>query len=202
MANAYFDYLASISKTKINDEGVEYKGIDKIYTVDLNARTIDTPEMLSVQYDHNAEVILFEMPRYYDGVDLATTTGVVQYINADGNAGIYCIPFFDIVTKEAENKIIFPWYLSGLATKVSGKIKFNFCFYIISGEENPNFAYKLNTQARTGMILHGLDIDEMSDDEEFKKGLAYLDEPDSYKKILQELTNNFQDSATYWVDAE
>ena len=41
----------------------------------------------------------------------------------------------------------------------------------------------------------------MSDDEEFKKGLAYLDEPDSYKKILQELTNNFQDSATYWVDA-
>ena len=56
--------------------------------------------------------------------------------------------------------------------------------HIISGEENPNFAYKLNTQVRTGMILHGLDIDEMSDDEEFKKGLAYLDEPDSYKKIL------------------
>ena len=38
----------------------------------------------------------------------------------------------DIVTKEAENKIIFPWYLSGLATKVSGKIKFSFCFYIIN----------------------------------------------------------------------
>ena len=51
------------------------------------------------------------------------------------------------------------------------------------------------------MILHGLDIDEMSDDEEFKQGLAYSDEPDPYKKILQELTNNFQDSATYWVDA-
>ena len=31
MANAYFDYLASISKTKINDKGVEYTGIDKKY---------------------------------------------------------------------------------------------------------------------------------------------------------------------------
>lgn len=197
MVNAYFDYLAQIKKTELNDKGVKVDVISKIYDVDLAARTITTPEMLSVQYDHSAEVLFFEMPRYYEGMDLSTTTGVVQYINADGNAGIYCIPFYDIITKETENKIIFPWYIEGLATKAAGKIKFSFCFYIISGD---TFSYKLNTQMREGLILHGLDIDEMDDDEEFKKNLEYLQEADSYKKILNELQANFQDSATYWSD--
>ena len=197
MANAYFDYLASIGKTELNNKGIAVNEIDKIYEVDLEARKINTPEILSVQYDHSAEVIYFELPRYYDGMDLSTTVGVVQYINADGRAGIYCIPYFDIVTKETEGKIIFPWGLAGLATAAAGKIKFNFCFYTISEDR---FTYKLNTQAQTGLILHGLDIDDLADDEEFKAGLAYLNEPDAYRRILQELTTNFRDTATYWID--
>jgi hypothetical protein len=39
-------------------------------------------------------------------VDLATTTCVIQYINANNDVGLYCIPFYDLTHfDEDENGI-------------------------------------------------------------------------------------------------
>ena len=69
------------------------------------------------------------MDRYYDGVDLSNTTGIVQYINAKKESHIYAIPFYDIVT--FEGKILFPWCIDGAATKKAGDIKYSFKITII-----------------------------------------------------------------------
>ena len=39
---------------------------EKIYNVDLNARTVEAPEYLSVEKDHRAETIYFKVNRFYD----------------------------------------------------------------------------------------------------------------------------------------
>lgn len=62
---------------------------ERIYNVDLNTRTIEAPEYLSVETDHRAEAIYFKMPRFFGNVDLTETTGIIQYINADGENHIY-----------------------------------------------------------------------------------------------------------------
>ena len=54
---------------------------ERIYEINLNARTIEAPEYLSVETDHYAEAIYFKMPRYFDGIDLTTKTAVIQPIS-------------------------------------------------------------------------------------------------------------------------
>jgi hypothetical protein len=57
-----------------------------------------------VKQDHNAETIYFKADRYFDGVDLSTTTCVVQYLNASTdtkkNGYIYLVPYIDTTTFE------------------------------------------------------------------------------------------------------
>ena len=60
-------------------EGVHYPQItnllpadEQIFNIDLDTRTVDAPDILSVQFDHNAEIVYFRCPRYYDNMDLAS----------------------------------------------------------------------------------------------------------------------------------
>ena len=69
---------------------------EKIFDIDLNSRTIDVPEFLSVEKDHQAETIYFKFDRYYDHADLTTKTCIIQYVNANGDSFIYPVPFYDI----------------------------------------------------------------------------------------------------------
>ena len=39
---------------------------ERIYKIDLNARTVEAPEYLSVEKDHRAETIYFTVNRFYD----------------------------------------------------------------------------------------------------------------------------------------
>ena len=66
--------------------------------VDLDTRKIEAPEFLSLRKDQKAETIFFEVDRFYDNVDLAFTTCVIQYITPDGDERVYPVPFYDTVT--------------------------------------------------------------------------------------------------------
>ena len=138
---------------------------NQIFELDLNTRTVNIPQFLSVQFDHNSEVIYFKTPRWFEGVDLASTTCIIQYINADGDCGIYCVPFFDLTHFEIDDKghqvpmILFPWSLGGLATISAGILTFSIKFYILNGDTK-KFTFNLNTVPTEGIILHGLDLDE------------------------------------------
>lgn len=171
---------------------------NQIFEIDLNTRTINVPQFLSVQYDHNAEVVYFKVPRYFEGVDLATTTCVIQYINANNDVGLYCIPFYDLTHfDEDENGIqvpvmLLPWSLGGLATVVSGTIQFNLRFYIIDSESK-KFTFNLNTQTAKGSILYGMNLPADAV-EQFR-----LD-----SSVIEQIYASIQDisgvATTYWYD--
>lgn len=173
---------------------------DQIFEVDLNSRTINVPQFLSVQYDHNAEVIYFKVPRYFEGVDLATTTCIIQYINAQGDAGIYCVPFYDLTHFDEDDNgiqipmMLLPWSLGGLATVVPGTITFSIRFYVINGQTK-KFTFNLNTQVTTGKILYGMNLPaDMIDQFKFDASVT--------EQIYADIRNIAGIATTYWYDVE
>ena len=126
---------------------------EPIMKIDLNSRTIEAPEYLSVQYDHNAETVFFIVDQYFDSVDLSTKTCIVQYKNALEEDRIFIVPYYDLSYEEG--KIVFPWCISGEATKVSGPVEFSVRFYEVD-IDNRKFSYNLNTQPAKSKVLHGM----------------------------------------------
>ena len=176
----YYEKLHLIQDTNFPSIAKLLPSEETIYEVDLNTRKVDAPEFLSVQHDHYAETIYFKTDRFFDNMDLANTTCVIQYINAKGEGRIYPVPFYDITT--FENKILFPWCIEGEATKASGPIKYSIRFYTTVKKDNEVlFKYSLNTAMAQSKILHGMYITQEEGDYTFSAEV--LD--DIYDKINQ-----------------
>lgn len=187
----YFEKLHLIQNTNFPEISILIPSTENVYKIDLNSRTVETPEFLSVQYDHLSETIYFLADRYFDNIDLANTTCVVQYINADNEGRVYAVPFYDITTYPG--KILIPWCIEGEATKSAGNIKYSFRFYETERDENTKeivFKYSLNTLTTQSKILHGMYITRDEDDYVFSAEV--LD--DVYKRI-----NDIEQLC--WVDA-
>lgn len=146
---------------------------EKIYTIDLNKRSIEVPDVITLEYEHNAETIYFSINRYYDNVDLSTMACVVQYRNEanpnkKGNGFIYPVPFFDLVTMQDDKRMIFPWAVQGPATAYPGTVTFSIKFYKISKQLAENeegnivetlvYDYILNTIPSQLKIQKSLDV--------------------------------------------
>ena len=167
---------------------------EKIFDVDLESRTINVPEFLSVEKDHQAETIFFKFDRYYDYMDLTTKTCVIQYINANGDSFIYPVPWYDTETFGFEKKVLIPWCIQGAATEAAGIVKFAIRFYSI--DINRKITYDLNTLVAQGCILQG----QEGEFENFSESSITLD--NSLLELIQELEQAKNDGllALYWVD--
>lgn len=132
---------------------------EKIYNIDLNARTVEVPEYLGIEGDHRAEVIYFKVDRFYDFYDLIHSVCVIQYINANGDSRAYAVPYYDVETLSDENHsvILFPWMIDKEVTKVKGKIKFSIKFYQLD-EAGSRYLYNLSTLEATSQILAGIGL--------------------------------------------
>lgn len=161
-AQEYYNLLYKIQDKNFPSIAVLLPSDEKIYQVDLDSRKIEAPEFLSVELDHRAETIYFEVDRFFDNIDLSTTTCVIQYINANGDGRIYPVPFYDIETKSKENKILFPWIIGSEATKAAGDVRYSLRFYKID-ETGKYFTYNLNTVFSTSRVLHGMDVSDVED---------------------------------------
>ena len=130
------------------------------FTIDSNSRNITVPSefsFLSVQNDHKAETIYFEIDRYFDDVDLSQHTCVIQFINKSGstiNEGTYPVTSMDI--DSVDGKIVFGWEICNDATQLTGDITFSVRFYSI--DDNGNFTYNFNTLTANSFILPSLNI--------------------------------------------
>lgn len=178
----------------------------QVFDVNLDERLVNIPQFLSVQYDHNAEIIYFKCPRYFDNMDLANTTCVVEYINAQGDPGVYGIPYYDITKYGPDDMpvIIMPWAISGLATLKEGTITFCLHFYVIQKDtitdpitgdkvEDYKYVYSMHTKPQQGQILHGMELSQ-ADLDEFNLDVSQLE---SIYQTIREL----QDAITvYWKD--
>lgn len=173
---------------------------EQIFDIDLNSRTIEVPQLLSVRYDHNAEVVYFKCPRYFDNMDLTTTVCIIEYINANGVPGIYWVPYYDISKYESytENSfkietpaILIPWLVDGLVTEASGEVTFAVRFYKLANDKT--FMYNMSTQPAKAEVLHGMDV---TDD-----FLGYIDNnPNIVEYIYADLAKVKNEATTYWVD--
>ena len=113
----YYNLLHQIQDENAPSIAVLLPGTENIYEIDLNKRTIESPEFLSVSRDHKAETIYFKCPRYFDNIDLTNLVCVVEYINANGDGRVYAVPYYDVDSfslLDEENDIyepmiLFPW---------------------------------------------------------------------------------------------
>jgi hypothetical protein len=186
----YYAYLSEIQSANPPSIAILPKA-ETVYEIDLATRAIETPEYLSVAKDHRSETVYFKIDRYFDYMDLAQTTCIVQYVTADGKARIYPVPFYDITTASDEDKMIFPWCIDGGATAVAGPIQYSVRFYKIDGIAQ-QFVYSLNTQPTTSKILEGMDVKQLTQDYD----ITY----DTYLDILQKIDEVGDRKFVYWKD--
>lgn len=156
------DLLWELQQNAPNTKAKLTPNKSQIFDVDLNSRTIQVPEFISVSKDHVAETIYFKVDRYYENVDLATKIGIIQYKNALGEEYVYPIPYYDLMTyahwnpelnTSESSKMLIPWCIQGPATAAAGTIEFALRFFRVNA--NKEIIYDLNTLPAKGKVLEG-----------------------------------------------
>ena len=130
---------------------------ERIYNIDLNSRTVEAPEFLSVTDDHVSETVYFLVDRFFDNIDMSTTGCVIQYINANNEGRIYSVPFYDIETYHAYDKMLIPWCIEGEATKAAGEVTYSIRFFKID-PTGKYITFVSNTIPQKSKILQGMNI--------------------------------------------
>ena len=117
------------------------------FEIDANERTIKVPgafnKCAGVQGDNLCEIITFTVDRYFDYVDLETTTIAIQW-QSPNRQGIHLVDrnLRDIISRPG--KIRFGWPLSSSVTEAPGDVVFSIRFFITSEDGGP-VKYILNT---------------------------------------------------------
>ena len=129
------------------------------FVIDADSRIIEVPiefshNGLSVQGDHTAEVVYFEIDRFFDAMDLSSCDCFIQWRNANTDEGWSVAYAFDIT----EEKIIFGWILSDSITEKTGSIEFAIRF-IKRDSQSGIITYSFSTLTATCAIKPALDMD-------------------------------------------
>ncbi len=136
------------------------KGIvnEQPLTINLDSRSISVPAAVascaSVQKDQLAEMLIFEVDRFFDIMDLSNTEIFVQWKTAD-REGDTKIVIIDFATKAG--KLLFAWPLTDDITSASGSVKFSARFLVKNNAGE--IIYSLNTQEASLTIKPALSAD-------------------------------------------
>ena len=198
-AKDYYDFLYRIQDVNAPSLATLLPKEENIYEVDLESRKIEAPEFISVTSDHMSETIYFKCPRFYENVDLATTVGIIEYVNANGDPYIYPIPYYDVETfsrydkstLEEENFILFPWVVDGAATAAAGPLVFALRFYKLT-PGGDFIQYNLNTLPSTTTVQQG--INSNLNYEEYNDSLA------TYAEKALAYVKQASDIGVFWTD--
>jgi hypothetical protein len=129
---------------------------EPVYEINLNTRTVQTPEFLSVLNDHNAEVIWFKVDRFFDDVDLFGATCWIQYKNALGEDYV-SVSIPRVIDDNNHDMLYIPWPICGPATKAAGNITFSFQFFKLGEDKKVHFL--IHTKPAVSKILFGLNVE-------------------------------------------
>lgn len=169
---------------------------ENVYNIDINTRTVEVPDFLGVEKEHNAEVIYFSIDRYADYMDLAQTSCIVTYTNANKKTRYYAVPFFDIFTKANENKMLFPWCLSADVNEKAGSVEFAISFFTIGQDKGKVVLdYQLNTLPVKSKVLSSIK-------EHLEESDPYFLEADQYRELDSRINALEQDvvvAKLYWT---
>lgn len=196
-AAEYYQNLFRIQEENFPGTAVLLPSDERIYEINMSARSIEVPEFLSVATDHKAETIYFKIDRFFDYMDLTECTCVIEYVNANKKSHYYVVPFYDNTTFYKESKILFPWCIDGAATEQAGVIEFAIRFYKIDSN-NQHFIYNLSTLPHKSKILYGINNTTEFNPEDYEiaqdKYLILKAEIDEIKKDVL--------AGQYWLDAD
>lgn len=147
----YQEFLAGIAETAPSILKMRVPTYEPIYEINLNTRKIQSPSFIGVEGDHEAEYIFFQMDRYFDGLDLSHSIGLIIFKNANNEEYYQIIPYYDIYS--IKDKIIFPWIIQAPAALYGGEVSFSVKFFQID-PTSKKLVYELNTQiARTKVLV-------------------------------------------------
>lgn len=158
------EYFENIYKIGIPELAILLPGNENIYNINMNSRTVEAPEFLSVNQDHKAEMIYFIVDRFYDNVDLSTMSCIIQYKNANQEEGYYIVPFYDVETYAhrdpqgnilSSEKMLIPWCIEGHVTEAAGEVEFAFRFFKSNFEKN-KLVYMISTTPAKSKVLYGM----------------------------------------------
>ena len=125
---------------------------DKLSVVDENKNITLADSQINLTQEKNSQYIPFEIPRFYDGFDLATTELSIYWVNENG-MGSSAIP---VDVYHSADKIRFAWLVDDDVTAISGKIKFEIQ---ASGKNSKGFNYLWKTKCNDGInVIQALEI--------------------------------------------
>ena len=193
------------------------KDQSKIYNIDLNTRTIEVPQFLSVTEDHNSSVIWFKVDRFYDDIDLYGASCWIQYKNSLKQEFI-CTTFPKPFVHDNHEALYIPWPITRAATDGAGTVEFSIRFFKLSEnteeiideegktQELRKVIYSLNTRPAKGKILDTLQVGPYSgffnsdiDENKFLPQRRELIQ--QLENLLATVTRLNNDYEIYWLEA-
>lgn len=179
---------------------------EEVYEIDLNARSVKAPKFVSVESDHDAEIIWFITDRFYENFDLNDATVWIQYRNANKKEYFYQAPTIVGLDNFGSHKILIPWMISQSTSIKSGSLEFGFQFFKIrntegeNGQAVPVFDFILNTQsAKTTVLSNGnLYIDPSKDIEIYGEVDAVT--ADYIRKLSNDYDTLSSNYELYWIE--
>lgn len=213
----YYNLLYLIQDENMPEKAILLPDTEELLKIDLNKRTIEGPEYLSVATDHRAETLYFRVARYFDNVDLSQMSCIIQFINAEGTSGIYVVPFYDVNTLADTEEMLFPWVIEGAVTAAAGTVVYSVEFFRIA-ENAAKYVYNLNTLPAKGKVLEGNKFDQTAAVEGFEKGMgktilelkdqekidftyANSNLASAYEALINKMDDIKGELNLYWVDA-
>ena len=160
----YQKYLGLVNNPNYPTNIIPLPENEPIYNINLDTRKVEAPKFVGVLNDHQAEILHFTVDRYFDNMDLYDTVCFIKYRNTSNKndeGRVYYVPFMDKDYLKDDNKLIFPWCVSGYATSAPGTLEFSFQFYSVVHEEGTDqyyYSFILNTSSVTTQVLPGLDV--------------------------------------------
>lgn len=161
----YFQVLDRLKNTNHWPLYVRLPFSEPFFTINANTRVINVPTEfknngIAVAGDHLAEILYFEVNRFYDTTDLALCgeNGItIQWVAGDakGVDTAYALDY-------DEDRLIFGWIISGLvADKIgpaakAGQVEFAVNFQIKSGT---NVIFNMNTVSAKVQVKNSIGVD-------------------------------------------
>lgn len=148
----------------------DYSTVDSGKDITLN------PNQINITQENNSQVIPFEMPRYYDGVDLMQMTIQIHYVNADNNEN-YTAP---VNVSYSNDKIRFYWMVSNYATAKEGALKFEIiatgAITVPNSGESKNYLWRTRPNDKLTVLkaLSGSGMTDPTGDDWYTQFLATM----------------------------
>ena len=170
----YFSWIKDLGNIVINGEpyGRKYTVLpldEDHFEINTNTRGINIPGSfkkngIAVQGDDLAEIVFFEVDRYFDYMDLNNAEIFIQWETPKDANGQVMKSVSSAYIRDIESKpgkLIFGWAISDAITKTAGTLKFSVRFFQWDDEEaeDRTLVYSLSTLPATIVIQPSINFD-------------------------------------------